>query len=103
MAIATSGDYRNFVEVDGTRYSHTIDPRTGYPVSHDLVSVTVLHEHCMMADAWATALSVVGPSEAMKLAAGNDLAVYLITRSGDDFTAAASPAYTARFGAVTDD
>ena len=100
IAIATSGDYRNYVEVDGTRYSHTLDPRTGYPVTHDLVSVTVLHERCMMADAWATALIVAGPEEALRLARANDLAVYMMTRRGDSLEAQVSPAFTARFGVV---
>ena len=100
IAIATSGDYRNYVEVDGTRYSHTLDPRTGYPVTHDLVSVTVLHERCMMADAWATALIVAGPEEALRLASVNELAVYMMTRRGDSLEAQVSPAFNARFGAV---
>jgi thiamine biosynthesis lipoprotein len=95
-AIATSGDYRNFVEHEGKRYSHTIDPRTGYPVTHDLVSVTVLHESCMMADAWATALSVAGPDEAMRLAEANGLAVYLLRRQGDELIATSSSAFDAR-------
>jgi thiamine biosynthesis lipoprotein len=94
-AIATSGDYRNFVEYQGKRYSHTIDPRTGYPVTHDLVSVTVLHESCMMADAWATALSVAGPDEALRLAEANGLAVYLLRRQGDGLIAASSSAFDA--------
>lgn len=100
IAVATSGDYRNYVEIDGTRYSHTLDPRTGYPVTHDLVSVTVLHERCMMADAWATALIVAGPEEAMRLAKVNDLAVYMMTRRDDALEAQVSPAFAARFGAV---
>lgn len=100
IAIATSGDYRNFVEAGGERYSHTLDPRTGYPVTHDLVSVTVLHERCMMADAWATALSVAGAEEALRLAKANDLAVFLMTRDGNELKRQASPAFTARFGAV---
>ena len=58
--IATSGDYRNFFEREGRRYSHLIDPRTGYPIQHDVVSVTVVHGSAMMADAWATALTVLG-------------------------------------------
>ena len=99
IALATSGDYRNFVELDGERYSHTIDPRSGYPVAHDMVSVTVLHERCMMADAWATALGVVGPDAAMRLATEHDLAVYLMRRDGDGVSGAASPQFTARFGA----
>jgi len=100
IAVATSGDYRNYVEVDGTRYSHTLDPRTGYPVTHDLVSVTVLHESCMMADAWATALIVAGPEDALRLAKVNDLAVYMMTRSGDSLDIQMSPAFSAQFGAV---
>ena len=81
--IATSGDYRNFFERDGQRYSHLIDPRTGYPIQHDVVSVTVVHGSAMMADAWATALTVLGSAEAMVLAEERGLAVYLLKRSGD--------------------
>ena len=80
--IATSGDYRNFFERDGERYSHLIDPRTGYPIQHDVVSVTVVHGSAMMADAWATALTVMGSAEAMVLAEERGLAVYLLKRSG---------------------
>ena len=81
--IATSGDYRNFFERDGQRYSHLIDPRTGYPIQHDVVSVTVVHGSAMMADAWATALTVMGSAQAMMLAEERGLAVYLLKRSGD--------------------
>ena len=81
--IATSGDYRNFFERDGQRFSHLIDPRNGYPIRHDVVSVTVVHDSAMMADAWATALAVIGSAEAMVLAEERGLAVYLLKRSGD--------------------
>ena len=91
-AVATSGDYRNFFEVDGVRYSHTIDPRTGAPVRHDLVSVTVIHESAAMADAWATALTVLGTERALEMALEEELAVYLISRDGEDFTASSTPA-----------
>ncbi len=67
-ALATSGDYRNFREVDGNRISHTIDPRTGRPVDHNLASVSVLADSCIEADAWATALNVLGPEEGVTLA-----------------------------------
>jgi thiamine biosynthesis lipoprotein len=97
-AIATSGDYRNFFEVDGQRYSHTIDPRTGRPVRHDLVSVTVIHPSATMADAWATALTVLGAEKAMELARSEELAVYLISRDGDGFRAASSPAMAPLLG-----
>jgi FAD:protein FMN transferase len=84
-AVATSGDYRNYFEYEGKRYSHSIDPRTGYPVAHDLVSVTVVHKSAMLADAWATALTVLGYERAMVLANKSDLAVYFIRRSGDNY------------------
>ncbi|MEM1111083.1 MAG: FAD:protein FMN transferase [Pseudomonadota bacterium] len=92
-AVATSGDYRNFFERDGKRYSHTLDPRTGAPVEHGLVSVTVLHEQAMLADAWATALSVLGPDAGMAVAKEQGLAVYFISRQGERL----EPAYTEGF------
>ena len=91
-AIATSGDYRNYFEVDGVRYSHTIDPRTGAPVRHELVSVTVVHPSAALADAWATALVALGPGRALEVALSEQLAVYLISRDGEGFTAESSPA-----------
>ena len=63
-AMATSGNYRNFYELDGKKYSHTIDPRTGYPVRHNLLSVTIIAPDCMTADAWATACMVEGLEKA---------------------------------------
>ncbi|TNE82073.1 MAG: FAD:protein FMN transferase, partial [Gammaproteobacteria bacterium] len=91
--IATSGDYRNYFERDGKRYSHTIDPRTGYPVTHQLASVTVIAERTAYADAMATALMVMGQREALALAEKNDLAVYLLVKEGDGFKSYASPAF----------
>ncbi len=79
-SMATSGDYRNFFEIDGTRYSHTIDPRTGTPIEHSLASVTVVSESCMAADAWATALNVLGPEEALRTAKMEGLDVLLVAR-----------------------
>ena len=58
--MATSGNYRNYYEMDGKKYSHTIDPRTGYPVQHSLLSATIVAPDCMTADAWATACMVGG-------------------------------------------
>lgn len=66
--LATSGDYRNYFEHDGLRYSHTIDPRTGRPVAHKLASVTVLHKSAAKADGLATALLVLGPKDGPNLA-----------------------------------
>jgi thiamine biosynthesis lipoprotein len=85
VSVATSGDYRNYFEVAGVRYSHSIDPRTGYPVAHDLVSVTVVHPSAMLADAWATALTVLGAEQAMAVAQTEALAVYFIRSTGENF------------------
>lgn len=79
-AVATSGDYRNFFELDGVRYSHSIDPRSGRPVRHQLVSVTVVHESAALADAWATALTVLGPEQGFSTARSEGLAAYLVSR-----------------------
>ncbi|GAA4359150.1 FAD:protein FMN transferase [Kangiella marina] len=83
-SIATSGDYRNYYEVDGERFSHTINPRTGYPISHKLASVSVIHPQNMYADAYATALNVMGPDEALAFAQQHKLPVYLITHEGSE-------------------
>ena len=93
-AMATSGDYRNFIERDGRRYSHTIDPRTARPVKHRLASVSVIHDSCMTADAYATALMVMGEDEAFRFASENGLAVLLLIRSEEGgFTERASPTF----------
>ncbi len=83
VGVATSGDYRNFFVEDGVRYSHLIDPRTSQPIEHDLVSVTVVHPSTMIADAWATALMIVGTEEALRLADIYELGVLLISRDGE--------------------
>ena len=80
-AVATSGDYRNFFESNGQRYSHTLDPRTGSPVDHTTVSVTVLADTAMVADGWATALNVLGLDEGLKLANERGLAALFIRRT----------------------
>ncbi len=85
LTMATSGDYRNYFEKDGVRYSHTIDPRTGRPITHNLASVTVIHENCMTADAAATAIDVLGPDDGMALAQKMNIAVYMIIRSDSGF------------------
>ena len=85
VAVATSGDYRNYFEQEGKRYSHTIDPRTGYPIDHNLASVTVVAQTASRADALATAMMVLGPEGALKLAEQNDLAVYLLIKRADGF------------------
>lgn len=82
-SLATSGDYRNYFVVDGKRYSHTIDPRTGQPIVHSLASVSVLAADCMTADAWATAINVLGPDQGLALAEREGLDALLVTRAGD--------------------
>lgn len=84
-AMATSGDYRNYFESEGRRYSHTIDPRTGRPVQHRLASVSVIHSSCAFADAWATALLVLGEEQGPKLAESLGLKAFFIERSGTGF------------------
>ncbi len=81
-ALASSGNYRNFYEQDGVRYVHTLDPVAGRPVRHTLLAVSVLHEECALADAWATALLAAGPELAMALAQRSNLDVMLLV-AGD--------------------
>jgi thiamine biosynthesis lipoprotein len=82
-AIATSGDYRNFISIEGRKYSHTINPKTLMPVFHRLALVSVISEDASTADALATALMAMGEAAALEFAARQDLAVYFIIR-GDD-------------------
>jgi FAD:protein FMN transferase len=100
MAVATSGDYRNFFEQDGRRYSHVIDPRTGRPIEHRLASVTVLHPSSAWADAYATGLLVLGTERALEVAAERDLKVVLISRTEDGFRTDKSPAMRAYLEAM---
>jgi len=81
VSVATSGDYRNYFEEDGIRYSHTIDPRTGYPVSHELTGVTVISNHTAYADAVATAFLVLGPEDGLALAEKLRIAAYFLVRA----------------------
>ena len=84
-ALVTSGDYRNYYEVDGQRYSHTIDPTTGFPVDHRLASVSVIAETSLLADAWSTALMVLGPERAAEVAEREEVSTLLIERNEDGF------------------
>ncbi|MEP3431131.1 MAG: FAD:protein FMN transferase [Roseibium sp.] len=94
MGMATSGDYRNYFERDGQRFSHIIDAHTGQPIKHQTASVTVLADNTMLADAWATALLVLGTKRGLEIANQRDLAVLFIDRNTDEgnkgFTSAAS-------------
>ncbi len=94
IAMATSGDYRNFFEQDGQRFSHTIDPRTGYPITHKLASVTVLSDTTMKADAWATALMVLGPDEGYQMAEKQALAAFFMIKTEQGFVERATPLFS---------
>ena len=99
LSMATSGDYRNYYEKDGRRFSHTIDPRTGRPVQHRLASVSVVHERCVAADAWATALMVLGETDGYQLAVEQGLAALFLTRNADGgFSERATLAFSSLFG-----
>ncbi len=79
QALATSGNYRNFYIEDGKKYAHTIDPKTGYPVQHSLLSTTVLADSCMTADAYATAFMVMGLEKSIEVARQvSEIEVYFI-------------------------
>lgn len=94
LALATSGDYRNYREVDGRRVSHLIDPRTGVPIDHRLASVTVMAPTCAEADAWATALSILGPEEGRAVADLEQIAALMLVRRDDGaFETVTTPAY----------
>ena len=93
MALATSGDYRNFFEADGKRYSHMLDPVTGRPVEHDLASVTVIHPSAMSADGLATALMVMGTEAGLDFAAERGLAVFTISKGASGFEESHSPGF----------
>lgn len=95
IAMATSGDYFNYFEKDGVRYSHTIDPRTGRPVTHKLASVTILHNSCMLADGFATAIDVLGPEKGYEFAIKRMLPVFMIIRNGDKFIEKMTPEFEA--------
>lgn len=92
-AVATSGDYRNYYERNGKRYSHTMDPRTGRPVENKLASVTVITDTCADADAYATALSVIGADAALELAEREHLAVFLLIKTESGFEERTSSAF----------
>ncbi|MGU5595488.1 FAD:protein FMN transferase [Aeromonas sanarellii] len=93
MAVSTAGSYRNYYELDGKRYSHIIDPATGEPVTHRLVSASVITPTALEADALDTALMVMGPERAMTFAKEHRLAVYLIEKTDQGFVARHTPEF----------
>lgn len=95
LSVATSGDERRYFDVDGRRYAHTIDPATGAPLTHDLISVTAVAEDCMTADAVATALLVLGPEKGPAFAVEHRLAARFVRRDGGRLAEQLSPALAA--------
>ncbi|EIY5123759.1 TPA: FAD:protein FMN transferase ApbE [Klebsiella quasipneumoniae subsp. similipneumoniae] len=91
--ISTSGSYRNYYELDGKRISHVIDPQTGQPITHKLVSVTVIAQTALEADGWDTGLMVLGPEKAQQVVREQGLAVYMIVKEGEGFKTWMSPQF----------
>jgi len=85
VGLATSGDYRNYFEVDGRRYSHTLNPKTGYPISHKLASVSVISANCMKADGLATTLLVMGDVKGKVFADEHNIAAFFIVKTDKGF------------------
>jgi thiamine biosynthesis lipoprotein len=96
-SVSTSGDYRNYFEEGGQRYSHTFDPRVGRPVKHALAAVTVVDPSGLHADGLSTVLMVLGPEEGYAYAARHDVAAYFIMRQGQGFVARATPRFELLF------
>lgn len=95
--LATSGSYRNFLVYDGVQYSHTIDPKTAYPVQGSALSVTVLHDSTALADGWATALSAMPMDRAIKTANEQQLSVLLVGQAGDKLQIVQSEQFKSKF------
>lgn len=95
-AIASSGDYRNYFEEAGVRYSHLIDPTTAYPIQHNLVAVSVVAKTSISADGLATALIVMGKNAGLEMAEANNIAALFITKEGDEFVEYTTSAFNAQ-------
>jgi FAD:protein FMN transferase len=91
LAVATSGEYRHYYARDGKRYSHTIDPRSGRPIEHDLASVAVVHREAMYADAWGTAFNVLGAEAGYELALKLGMSVMFIMNADGQLQAKSTP------------
>lgn len=91
--VASSGNYRNTYVLDGQRYAHTIDPRTGRPVAHPVIGTAVVHEDTALADAWATALMVLGEPQGLDVAAREELAAALFIEGANGLEMKTTPAF----------
>jgi thiamine biosynthesis lipoprotein len=95
MAVMTSGTYRHYFEENGIRYSHILDARKGRPITHDLVSVTVIHSNPTIADAWSTALICLGQQDGMKAANKEKIAALFIQQQGTELVESRSDSLNA--------
>jgi thiamine biosynthesis lipoprotein len=91
--VSTSGDYRNYFEENGQRYSHTFDARQGKPVQHELAAVTVFDRSALMADGYSTLLLILGPQQGWDFALKHEIAALFVTRVGDGFVSRSTPAF----------
>lgn len=99
FAVSTSGDYRNYFERDGQRYSHTLDPQTGAPIIHHLAAVTVVDPSTLRADGLSTVLMVMGPERGLAYATERKIAAFFVVREGQEFISRSTEAFDALFGA----
>ncbi|WP_445937746.1 FAD:protein FMN transferase [Pseudomonas sp.] len=97
--ISTSGDYRNYFEEEGRRYSHTLDPLTGAPITHKLAAVTVVDKSTLRADGLSTVLMVMGTERGLAFAERMGIAAFFVTREGDAFVTQTTQAFEQLFAA----
>ncbi|MHA6126251.1 FAD:protein FMN transferase [Pseudomonas fluorescens group sp. PF-1] len=102
FGLSTSGDYRNYFEQDGRRYSHTFDARSGAPVSHSLASVTVIHPSALMADGLSTLLLILGPERGWDYAEKHDIGAFFVIRADTGFVTRTSHAFERVTGGKTE-
>jgi len=102
FGLSTSGDYRNFFEQDGQRFSHTFDARSGAPVSHKLASVTVIHPSALMADGLSTLLLILGPERGWDYAEKHDIGAFFVIRADTGFVTRSSHAFERLSGKKTE-
>ncbi|OYQ00785.1 thiamine biosynthesis protein ApbE [Pseudomonas mandelii] len=100
--LSTSGDYRNYFEQDGRRYSHTFDARTGAPVSHTLASVTVINPSALMADGLSTLLLILGPERGWDYAEKHDIGAFFVIRADTGFVTRTNQAFERLSGGKTE-
>ena len=101
VGLASSGDYRNYFEKNGQRYSHVIDPTTGRPITHRTASATVIAENAMLADAWATAMLILGHDRGLEIAEEQNLAVMFIDRDTEALDLRFKKKASSAFNALT--